>query len=369
VRVLRLIAAALLVSACTGAPATTGPSATPPSATPTLSPTQAPTLSPSPTASAVANPRGSAINGSILYSDKGDIFALDPATGESTLLVGGPTNDFAPTVMRDGVRFLFVREEDAGIYTAALDGTGVKRWADANVISSSDESPDGRFVAIPDGGGDLIVWDGGAGPMKHLGLKVPANNPRWIDNETLLLVQEVDGFARKYWVEKADGTGLRPLAAPDACCEQSIDTSTRRLAYADFVFQGARTSSSVHIIDFTTGVDTILASTVAAQTNYVDPRFSPDGKWIVAEQFPPGGGAHRSVLIASDGSGAPIQLGPNPSTNMLVGYTFSPDSTRLLITREDGVYLFSIPDGAGGRVDWNLGGLQENPPSWERLPG
>ena len=77
------------------------------------------------------------------------------------------------------------------------------------------------------------------------------------------------------------------------------------------------------------------------------------------------------MLLAADGSGVPLPLGPNPATNQLSHTTFSPDGTRVLITREDGVYLFSIPDGAGGRVDWDMipAGDDENGPVWQRVPG
>ena len=89
------------------------------------------------------------------------------------------------------------------------------------------------------------------------------------------------------------------------------------------------------------------------------------------DQFAPGLPANRSVLVRADGTGTPLPLGPDPATHQDSFVTFSPDSTRVLITRPDGTYLFSIPDGQGGRVDWPLGvaGPEENTPVWPPAPG
>ncbi|MEO6579303.1 MAG: hypothetical protein ABIO99_10455 [Candidatus Limnocylindria bacterium] len=82
----------------------------------------------------------------------------------------------------------------------------------------------------------------------------------------------------------------------------------------------------------------------------------------------PGLPAHRPVLLSADEIRVSLPLGPDPATNNSEHVTFSPDSTRVLITREDGVYLFSIPDGAGRRIDWPMAPRPpHNPPEWQRL--
>ena len=46
----------------------------------------------------------------IPYVYHGDLFAGDPITGESRLLVGGPEGDALPQFSPDGTRLAFIRE-------------------------------------------------------------------------------------------------------------------------------------------------------------------------------------------------------------------------------------------------------------------
>jgi Tol biopolymer transport system component len=380
VRVLILLPVLFLVAACGSSPAasgTTEPSRTPGpavSSSPTLQATAAPSVTSSPITTTLANPRGSAVNGPIFFGVDGDVFSLDPATGVRTAIQGGRTKDYAPNLSPDGRKVVTFRADDEWLYVSAPDGSGLKRWATGREISLWTWAPDGsRIAAISDGGTarDLIIWDGGTGAKKHLDIDVPADHPMWVDNDTLLLMDVKDNLAVDYWTVNIDGTGLKAVAALHPCCGASVHHETGELAYSDFVFNVA-TSSSVHIVDLATGADRILASTAVAGESYVGPRFSPDGKYLVAEQFAPGLPAHRPVLLSADGTGVPLPLGPNPATNQITHVTFSPDSTRLLLTRQDGAYLFSIPDGAGGRVDWPMGqwgAEEESDPEWQRLPG
>jgi Tol biopolymer transport system component len=374
-RALTLVPALLLIGACGASPAA---SVTPPpaaSSSASVRASAAPTVQPSPiAATTLANPRGSAINGPIFFGVDGDVFSLDPATGVKTAIVGGPTKDYAPNLSPDGTRMATFRADDEWLYLSALDGSGHTRWATGREISQWTWSPDGsRLAAISDGGTarDLVIWDGGPGPKKHLNIDVPANYPMWVDNDTLLLLEEEDNLAVNYWTVEDDGSGLQPVDALHPCCFASVHHETQELAYSDFVFN-VSTSASAHILNLATGVDSILASTAVPGESYLSPQFSPDGEYLVANQFAPGLPAHRAVLLRADGTGAPLPLGPDPATNQITHVTFSPDSTRILMTREDGVYLFSIPDGAGGLVDWPMGSWgaeEENPPEWQRLPG
>lgn len=360
-----------------------GDTATSPTTPATVAATsEATTASTTTVATALDNPRGSAMNGAIVFGQKGDIYSFDPATGETTVVVGGPTNDVAPGFSPDGTRIVFLRTDDASSYISAPDGSGLARWADASRLAAWSWSPDGsRIAAIPDGGSahDLTIWDGGAGPLTTVDVDAPANAPpQWIDDDTLLLIEEVkDSVALHYWTVNVDGTSLTPVSAVHPCCETSVDPATKRAAYSDF--EPGTEGSSVHLLDLTTGLDSILPQTAldyvhpeqkynSVPWNYFSPRFSPDGKWIVAI----GGPTNRPVLLATDGTGGAMTLGPLPQNNDPQTITFSPDSTRVLITRSDGVYLFSIPDGAGGLIDWPMkweAANDENPPSWQRVPG
>lgn len=371
VRALMFLAATVVVGACSASPAPSGTASSTAAPPATITATSTATHQPSPSeATGLANPRGSAINGAIIYGAGGDIFSLDPATGATTLVVGGPMKDFCCGLSPDSTRLDFYREDDNTVYMSALDGSGVKPWAKGNEISSWTWSPDGsRIAAISEGGTarDLIIWDGGAGPKRHLVVDAPANGaPFWIDDETLLLVQETP-TSQDFWTVKADGTGLRPLDTHGSY-GFSVDIGTRRLAYSAFA-PNVTTASSVHVLDIATGVDSILAMTAIPDHVFLQPKFSPDGKWLVSSHGI-AGRATQPVLIAADGSGVLVPLGPVPTKNQFENFTFSPDSTRLLVVREDGAYLFSIPDGAGGRVDWPLElNIDDGAAVWQRLPG
>ena len=56
-----------------------------------------------------APPFGPAANGEIIYTNRGDLFAGDPASGETRLLLGGPAVDSGPSYSPDGTSIAFLR--------------------------------------------------------------------------------------------------------------------------------------------------------------------------------------------------------------------------------------------------------------------
>ena len=84
-------------------------------------------------------PFGPAANGLIVYAaptdpswmgksdyqrPQGDILTVDPVTGASSVLVGGPTVDGYPVVSLDGTRVAFVRETTVGQTLYVVDIAG-----------------------------------------------------------------------------------------------------------------------------------------------------------------------------------------------------------------------------------------------------
>ena len=73
----------------------------------------------------VAPPFGPAANGLLVYgTPSGDIVTVDPATAETTVLVGGPELDSQPTYSLDGSRVAFSREVDGRSAVFAIDSAG-----------------------------------------------------------------------------------------------------------------------------------------------------------------------------------------------------------------------------------------------------
>ena len=88
------------------------------------------------------------------YADPGGedhLYTLDIASGRSSLLHAGPTEDTAPSVSPDGrtVAFVSTRDGPRDLYRMDADGTGVVRLTrDLDVWSQPSWSPDGRRLLV-----------------------------------------------------------------------------------------------------------------------------------------------------------------------------------------------------------------------------
>lgn len=310
---------------------------------------------------------GPAGNGLVIYSTNGgDILSLDPATGRTATVIGGSTDDRYPGLSPDGQRFIFVRLASGAdtLYTANVDGSGIKELGPAKDTSWVEWSSDSkRIVAIADGGGTPVIHDVSTGNVAALPVSSPVNIAQWLTDAKLLLAAqpEPDG-SRTYWTINADGTGQTLLNTPDACCGASVLPGTELLAWTSWsTGGGART----HVLATASGLDRVLASTEIIGSHFLDPTFSPDGKWLTASRFDARVEGKQLVLLAADGSGAPVSLGARfPTNEAEIRATFSPDGKQLLVTYDDGsAWLFTIPSGTGAQVAWP--GLVHT--SWQRL--
>ncbi len=118
--------------------------------------------------------------------------------------------------------------------------------------------------------------------------------------------------------------------------------------------QASGTNARIHVVDPASGQDTLLASTDVPGFNFLEPTFSPDGKWLTVKRFQSHVDGVQLALIAAEGSGKPIDLGPRQPTNGAeIRSAFSPDGTQLLVSYDDGsTWLFDLPSGAGAKTDW-----------------
>jgi Tol biopolymer transport system component len=271
-------------------------------------------------------------------------------TGETVLLVGGPTEDLAPWMAPDGKHFIFVRVDDDLLYIANADGTGVKPFAKAKDLNAWNWSPDSRRIAgIPDGGGDLSIIDVATGSTRIVTLERPVSVPWWLDDDRILLVDESDNpSATALWTINADGTGQSALDTPGICapCGATTLPGSGLVAWTG----GGR----AHILDTATGMSAVVPASDALGTMNMTPHFSPDGKWLTVSQFGAGPGT-QLTLIPTEGTDGILALGPRTArSDSPIGSTFSPDGTRLLVTFEDGsAWFFDLTTGTDRKTDWH----------------
>ena len=304
---------------------------------------------------------GLAGNGAVIYStDAGDILSLDPATGKAVTIIGGASDDRVPTVSPDGQRIVFLRiEEPAMIYVANIDGSGLQAIATAKEANWNEFSPDGQRISyVAEGGGTPLIRDLVTGTTQPLPVESAVHVAQWLTNDQLLLIAEptLDG-GRKYWTINADGSNQRPLTTPGACCGASVLPGSGLLAWT--------AQPRIHVLNIASGDDLTLASTDKPGRLFMDPAFSPDGKWLLVKQYVEFVDGFQPTIIAADGSGESIPIGPAlPTNDAEMRAAYSPDGTQILMSYDDGsAWLYALPGGQGTKVDW--AGVVNM--SWQRL--
>jgi Tol biopolymer transport system component len=139
-------------------------------------------------------PFGRAENGLVAYEKGGDIFVVDPATGERRGVALGPQLDRYPRWSLDGTRLAFVRGPEDDEQLVVVDAAGTVEAMSSSRLARID--PDG-IAWSPDGGTIALVADTGVQlfdtrsgrttrpPIPHLGLEVHWRPP---DGRELLFV-------------------------------------------------------------------------------------------------------------------------------------------------------------------------------------
>lgn len=299
-------------------------------------------------------PFGPAANGLIPFAQGGDIHVGDPATGESRLLIGGPTTDELPQFSPDGTRIAFIRSVGPGsdgsdliaVYVAREDGSDLRQVTPEPIDRWEwiAWTPDGLTIAAIHGGNRLDLFDAsGSGSTKHLmtaeGMDFVQFRPP--DGRQILYRALVDGRWGLFAMD-TDGTNPRTLAEPTIPGE------------VDMSFSGAVYSADGSRIFYEHGDETGCCRLWVMNADGSDPHEflprgeawdgmavpSPDGTWIAYWHVADGG---QITVVRADGNGPVIQTGPTlPDT---AHWVWAPDSSKILMYRHD------IPDGKAYLLD------------------
>ena len=296
-------------------------------------------------------PFGLARNGLIAYASGGDIYTVDPVTGDSAAIVRDSETDLNPRWSRDGTELVFERKStgdssEGRLYVARADGSDVVQVTPEPLfnITSYEFSPDGTELLIS---AELtgIVGNTMSGPGMY--------------------------------VAAADGSRIRQLDVG----MPATNAAWRPPNGSEILFMDAGDPANgyggIHVVSAHGGtVRTILKDESARGHYRGHPAWSPDGSLISYGEWVDGAGLTvRAHVIAADGTGDRVLPMPT-SAAWQAPYAWSNDGTRLLAIRGytgdvAQARPVAIPvDGSGTGIEIPYPGGMENtsPSNWEWAP-
>jgi len=332
-------------------------------------------------------PFGPARTGLVAYASGGDIYTVDPVTGNSTGIVRGPEMDINPRWSRDGTWLAFERkvDGDAGaglLFVARPDGSDLIQVTPEPlpVIENYTFSPDGKEILIaasPAGVPRILVAATDGSQIRQLDLSRPATNAAWRppDGSEILFMDSGDdsnGFGSMYAVS-ADGGNVRtileraagryrgsPIWSPDGS----------QIAYVEWVDSSDLTAQT-HIIAADGTGDRVLpippdAVWQAARS------WSNDGTRLLAIRGYTGGFEEsRPVAIPVDGSGfgMEIQYPGAIQASCCSVWEWAPDDSWILgtPTSASGAMLDQVLLNPVAGTSRTLPWASVSQPSWQRL--
>jgi Tol biopolymer transport system component len=285
-------------------------------------------------------PFGPARNGELVIGTTGgDIVTVDPSTGASTVLIGGPTADGGPWFSNDGQRFIFDRkvspsDATSAMFVANADGSNVRElFPDEANLGSFSWSPSGdRVLTTPTigGRGTISIVNVDDLTTKNLALDLDVAAATWRPNRDQIIITAKVGDNVSFWVANADGSGKRQIAVSTyAINEPTLSPDGTQLAYA--TWEPTPLPGRIRVVDIDAGGDHSITTDDGDGAIWQTPQFSPDGTKIVVYRFIQGTSTPQSQIsvIPTNGLGSPIVMGPvteNPPANPF----FSPDGKQIL---------------------------------------
>lgn len=338
----------------------------------------------------VPAPFGFAANGLLAYGgngpsgDAGDVVAVDPATGKTTTLVGGPYDDSYPTYSHDGTRIVFNRNEAGGaeLFVVNADGKSVPLQLtkpDPIGVFGLVWSPDDKQIAYTNDNLVIAAVDG-SGARTHdlaVGVAYPTWRPPRSGDIAFTGSSDADSRKNGFYLVRSDGSNLRPILKPDG---RLLDGSP-----VQFTPDGGRivttipeaaasgSQARVHVVavgdDGRVTLDKPVGPVVLPVT-FGYP-ISPDGTRVVAAVREPAGSGWRLGVMSLDDSAPVVLTGPVFDATAAAENTFavswSPDGSMITVN-DAAKHEMWLLDASGG--DYRPAGWFDPSgeiPMWQRL--
>jgi Tol biopolymer transport system component len=346
--------------------------------------------SPKPSLAPPLPPFGPAANGSLIYEKAGDIWVADSDGSNAKPIITGPTLDHYPGYSHDGTKISWGRgpDSDLGLWVANTDGSdahqvmAAAQWGDftpSDTQLAMTRTLNGHLVI------SVVDVDGSNLHNLDIGTIEPRGwlMPRPPDGQELIFTGRPNPGKKDLGIfaVNLDGTGLRTIGAISTTESGDSDRPGQSYPIERISFQdptlspdgklltywswepvngpGTPSDGYVHVRDLTTGEDHRV-SIMTDNASGVLPRFSPDGKSILARSN--SGGGTQLAIGAADGSAPGVPFGPTYDYNASQDQQWSPDGTRVYLTIAG---VTSIIEVASGETT----ALKDVPsmPGWQRL--
>jgi Tol biopolymer transport system component len=326
----------------------------------------------------VPPPFGVARNGTVVVSHDGDIYKVDPTTGASTLLIGGPDQDFAPGFTRDGLTMTFGRGPSApgdqgglALMAADLDGSNVRQLTPfVQGLDWSDQSADSKQIAflsyrtntapgMTNGSPHTINVVNIDGSGTHT-LDVPGDAQfiSWLppDGREIVFRSAPAGPldpAPRLLAIRPDGTGRRTLTTHAAQNENDFMTPAVAPDGSRLSYSSNGSITQIHVLDLKTKDDRVLPDPSGGFTNqFGSAYFSPDGKSVGYLREFADDSTFQFVVAPVDGSTTGVLIGPRlPGPGGDLNWVFAPDGKSVIVDYDKDGTVWMLPvDGSPGTL-------------------
>ena len=262
-------------------------------------------------------------------------------------LTNGPISFQSGTPSNDGKQIFAIGYTDRGELSVYDRKASVFRpYLNGISAGLTDFSHDGQWVAYvahPQG----TLWRSRIDGSERLQLTFPPMgpiiNPRWSPDGTSILFTEYGGENRRkiYVVPTDGGTPILLLSGDLQPGDATWSPDGKSIVYAGVPSSGAGhpVQTDVRILN----LETKQSRTIAGSQGLFSPRWSPDGRYIVAESKDL---QHLWLYSFNSDRWAKLRVPALPKSDAIGWQTWSHDGRYLYFMDLSNVYKIRIPDGS-----------------------